>query len=192
MHTIKSYWVPQFLVKYNWDMNRNHSIDEAEDAFASLPIDQKFISHGEDIAFCDDAMTLLYACIGQAKIEMADGIQVLPEDAVALIDRMTPARVTSIEGEVLMMQIDPVYFDQYEKGFSLLHIRSSIFTDNTSPYQYLMASIMQHMESGSPEARLKIEKELMELALCLKQIEREEGPALSGARENEVNETEAK
>jgi len=170
-------------------MKRNHPSADSEGSFDSLPLRIHFYHAGEESAFCDDQITLLYACIGQSEIELAEGIEILKEDQILVTGRMTPFRLKKIESIVLMMQIDSVYFDQYEKGFSSLHMKAGVLKENDGPLKYLIASIMHSLESRNQEARLKIERDLMETALYLKEFCSDEEVIFSDENEDYVKKT---
>ena len=113
----------------------------------------------------------------------------MKEDQILVTGRMTPFRLKKIESIVLMMQIDSVYFDQYEKGFSSLHMKAGVLKENDGPLKYLMASIMHSLESRNQEARLKIERDLMETALYLKEFCSDEEAIFSDENEDYVKKT---
>jgi len=148
-------------------VKKDRRVSQSEHIMEQMPIRIRFLGEDSSPAFCDEAVSILYACIGTARIEDGRKTEILKEDDVFLISRMKPVRIEEIRGTLLLVRIDSVYFDQFEEGFSSLRFRSSAGEAADAALKHLLASILHSMESGRTEARMEIEQMLMSAAILL-------------------------
>lgn len=133
-----------------------------------VPLRIRFLSKDSSPAFCDEYISILYACIGSARADFGRRREIA-EDDVLVFSRMTPVRIEGIQGELLLVQIDGVYFDQFEEGFSSLRFCTSGSEAASRQLKHLLAAILHSLEGAGADARIEIERLLMETAVLLKQ-----------------------
>lgn len=134
----------------------------------SIPIKININNICESQIIYDDFITIIFVLEGNIKVKLDNKVNIMNEEEILIINRFSNALMsTEHMGVVLMLQIDPVYFDKVYKGFSNIRFKSSLGNNFDYQLKRLIAKMVSILDEANEDYRIKIEKNLLELSILL-------------------------
>lgn len=154
----------------------------------NIPIKIKFNNICESQIIYEDFISIIFVLEGNVKVKLDNKENIMNEEDIIIINRFSNAVIiTEDVGVVLIFQIDQLYFDKVYNGFSNIRFKSYLGGNLDYKLKRLIVKMVNILEVGNEEYRIKIEKDLLDLAILL--LNNYVGESLT---ENEINDEHLK